>query len=136
MRTGGRRETRAHGKYFIGSQASMILDRAGYSIVKEVPRGQKVLSTDPLINPEETVRPADDGRRHFEAFIDNIRGRRMPEANVETLHYATNIGHLMNISWEAGRSIQWDGEKHKVIGDPEANKLVLRPYRAPWKLEG
>ncbi len=44
-----------------------------------------------------------------------------------------HVGHLMNISWETGRSIRWDGTR--VVGDPQANALVLRPYRAPWKLE-
>ena len=27
----------------------------------------------------------------------------------------------------------WDGEKEAIIGDPEANKLLRRAYRAPWK---
>jgi predicted dehydrogenase len=135
MRTGGRRETRAHGKCFIGTEASMILDRAGYSIVKELPAGKPVTSTSPLINTEETVLPADDRYKHFEVFIENIRGRRKPAANIETLHHATAVGHLMNISWEAGRAIRWDGERNQVTGDTKANSLVMRPYRAPWKLE-
>ena len=41
----------------------------------------------------------------------------------------------MNISWEVRRSIRWDGEKEQVIGDQEANALVTKHYRAPWKLE-
>jgi hypothetical protein len=41
----------------------------------------------------------------------------------------------MNIAWEVGCSIRWDGEKEQVIDDPEANALVTKPYRAPWKLE-
>jgi hypothetical protein len=41
----------------------------------------------------------------------------------------------MNISWEVGRSIRWDGSKNLVLDDPQANALVMRPYRAPWKLE-
>ncbi len=135
MRTGGRRETRAHGKCFIGTEASMILDRAGYSIVKEVPKGQRVTSTSPLINPEETVLPADDAYKHFEVFIQNVRGRRQPAATVETLHHATAVGHLMNISWESGRAIRWDGERNQVVGDSKANGLVTHAYRAPWKLE-
>ena len=135
MRTGGRRETRAHGKCFIGTEASMILDRSGYSIVKEVHRGQKVLSTGSFVNPEETVLPANDGNRHFEVFLENLRQRRQPTATPETCHYATAAGHLINISWEVGRSIRWDAENNRVVGDPEANVLVLRPYRAPWKLE-
>lgn len=134
MRTGCRRETRAHGKCFLGTQASMVLDRRGYSIVKEVSSGEKVVSAEALINSEETRPPEDDSLRHFGVFLDNIRARKQPEANPETCHHATAVGHLMNISWETGRSIRWNGENHTVIDDPAAQKLVLRPYRAPWKL--
>ena len=135
MRTGGRREVRSHGKLFIGSEASMVLDRAGYTIVKEVPRGQKMISTGAYVNEEETVRPAGDENRHFGAFIENVRGRKTPNATVRTLHDATVVAQLMNLSWEAGRSIRWDGASHKVLNDAAAARLVLRPYRAPWKLE-
>lgn len=135
MRTGGKRETRAHGKCFIGTEGSMILDRTGYSIVKEVPPGQKMVSTGPYVNAEETVLPTDTQAGHFGAFVDNVRNRRTPNATVETLHQATSVAHLMNISWEVGRRIRWDGDKHEAPGDSEASKLVLRAYRAPWKLE-
>lgn len=135
MRTGGKRDMRAHGKCFIGTEASMILDRAGYSIVKEVPQGQKITSTGPFVNAEETVKPTDDEFCHFKAFIENVRSRKAPPATVETLHYATALAHLMNISSEVGRGIRWDGEHNQVIDDPAAQKLVLKPYRAPWKLE-
>lgn len=135
MRTGGKRETRAHGKCFIGTEASMILDRAGYTIVREVPKGQKMVSTGPYVNAEETVAPSPDANRHFGHFIENVRARKQPAANVETLDAATSVAHLMNISWEVGRAIKWDGESRKVLQDAAAQKLVLRPYRAPWKLE-
>ena len=36
------------------------------------------------------------------------------------------------ISWRTGRSIEWDATKEQIIGDAEANKLLRRPYRAPW----
>lgn len=134
MRTGGKREVRAHGKCFIGTEASMILDRAGFSIVKEVPAGQKVTSTGHYVNAEETVKPTDDVRRHIESFIANVRDRKQPNATVETLHYSSAVGHLMNLSWETGRTLTWDGERNKVVGDAVAQKMVLRPYRAPWKL--
>lgn len=135
MRTGGRRLVRSHGKCFIGTEASMILDRAGYSIVQEATGSRKVVSTERFVNAEESVAPAPDHNHHFQVFTDNVRSRKQPPATPETLHYATAVGHLMNISWEVGRAIRWDGEAGKVLNDPQAQKLVLRPYRAPWKLE-
>jgi len=135
MRTGGKREVRAHGKCFIGTEASMILDRAGFSIVKEIPAGQKMTSSGPYVNAEETVKPTDDVKRHMEAFIANVRDRKQPNATVETLDQATTVGHLMNIAWETGRTLQWNGAQRRMEGDAAAQKLVMRPYRAPWKLE-
>ena len=76
-----------------------------------------------------------DRFKHFDQFIENLRTRKRQTATVETLHQATAVGHLMNISWETGRSIRWDGDRHQVVGDPKANAMVMRPYRAPWKLE-
>jgi hypothetical protein len=31
-----------------------------------------------------------------------------------------------------GRTLTWDAERHQVVGDDEANKLLSRPYREPW----
>jgi predicted dehydrogenase len=135
MRTGGRREVRSHGKCFIGTDASLVLDRAGYSIVKEVRPGARMSPAGVFINAEETVPAQDDHLYHFELFLDNVRQRKMPAANPETCHYASALGHLMNVSWEAGRSVRWDGQANRVIADPAADALVARPYRAPWKLE-
>ena len=61
--------------------------------------------------------------------------RSKPFDDVEQGHYATNPGHLMNISWRVGRRIQWDGANEQVIGDPEADALVSREIRAPWSME-
>ena len=127
MRAGSKREKRSHGKCFFGTEASMILDRAGYSIMNEV-RGQQV-------QVEETVEAKDDHLYHFELFLNNIREHKLPEANPETCHYATAVGHLMNISWEVGRSINWDGKSNRILHDRQADALVMRPYRAPWKLK-
>ena len=39
---------------------------------------------------------------------------------------------LANLSMKLGRSLPWDHAKGVVVGDDEANKLLRRPYRAPW----
>jgi hypothetical protein len=32
------------------------------------------------------------------------------------------------------RRVNWDVKNEKVIGDAEAQALVMKEYRAPWKL--
>ena len=135
MRIGCRRVKRSHGKLFLGTEASLLLDRSRYTLIKEVHKRKEIVAQGPYVSEKQEVLAADDKFRHSEVFLQNIRERKQPFANLQTGHYATNIGHLMNISWQVGRSIQWDGEKEQVIGDDEANALVMKPYRAPWKLE-
>ncbi|MCP5110654.1 MAG: hypothetical protein GY953_07450 [bacterium] len=84
---------------------------------------------------EETTPAADDRMRHFGLFIENLRARKQPNTTPQTLQDATTIGHLMNISWEVGRSIRWDAARQGVVDDPKADGMVMKPYRAPWKLE-
>ena len=88
-----------------------------------------------LLGKEEEILPADDQNRHMAVFLENIRARRQPETDPEVGHHATNVGHLMNIAWQVGRSIRWDGQREQVVGDDEANAQVHRPYRKPWELK-
>ena len=43
--------------------------------------------------------------------------------------------HLANIALRVGRRIRWDAEKEEIVGDPEAARMLVRPYRAPWDSE-
>jgi hypothetical protein len=36
------------------------------------------------------------------------------------------------LSMRLGRSLAWDSVKGEVKNDPEANRLLKRPYRSPW----
>ena len=127
FRGGCRREQRSHGKCFFGTEASMILDRSGYTIHAEAKNGKK------LGDEIESFRGK--GPNHAEVFIQNVRNHTKPLADVEAGHHGTNPGHLMNIAWKVGRKIRWDAENERVLDDPEADALVTKQYRAPWKLE-
>lgn len=109
----------------------MQLDRVGYTITTDVRRTER-----PPAPPKvaEEVLSSHDDMIAGQFFIQNLRDRKQPFASVETAHHATNVGHLMNIAWQTGRTIRWDGAKEQVLGDPAANQLVNQKYRAPWKL--
>ncbi len=66
-------------------------------------------------------------------FLQAIQTGRRPVSDIEDVYRSTNCSLLGMLSYKLGRSIQWDGEKEEVVGDPEANKLLRRTYRGPWK---
>jgi predicted dehydrogenase len=76
------------------------------------------------------VAPAN--RAHMRDFLRAVESRSKPVADIEQGHISTASCILANIALQLGRTLTWDPEKHQVIGDDEANRLLARPYRAPW----
>ena len=79
---------------------------------------------------ERHVAPAIRG--HMRDLLANIESRGKPVADIEEGHISTASCILANQAMRLGRTLTWDSVAHKVVGDDEANKLLLRPYRAPW----
>jgi predicted dehydrogenase len=71
---------------------------------------------------------------HMGNFIECVRSRQPTITPVETANHSTIPGHLGLISMLVGRKIKWSPSREVIIGDPEASKLLTRPYRPPWKL--
>jgi predicted dehydrogenase len=71
-------------------------------------------------------------RGHLKNFLSCIASREKPVADIEQGYISTTSCILANLSMQLGRSLAWDPAAGKVIGDEEANRLLRRPYRAPW----
>jgi predicted dehydrogenase len=70
---------------------------------------------------------------HVRNFLDCIKTRQRPIADVEDGHRTTVTCHLANISLRlGGRLLQWDPETERITNDREASAMLERPYRAPW----
>ena len=67
-------------------------------------------------------------------FIDCVRSRRRPVADVEIGHRVVTACHLGVIAYRTGRKIRWDAKQEKIVGDPEAQRMTSKQYRAPWLL--
>lgn len=72
-------------------------------------------------------------RGHMRNFLECIETRERPVADIEQGHISSASCILANKSLELGRSLTWDAETHRVVGDEEANAALKRPYRAPWQ---
>ena len=79
---------------------------------------------------EKHVAPAIRG--HMVDLLQNIATRGKPVADIEQGHISTASCILANLSMGLGRSLTWDPATQKIVGDEAANKMLQRPYRAPW----
>lgn len=136
---------------FLGTKGSLTIGRSGFEIRPEmkidpnnaVPQfrghssgGVQRSGTKPVpyIQP---VTEKGSGEEQFDLhvrnFLDCIKSRQRPIADVEDGHQVTTACHLANMSLRlGGRRLVWDADKEQIVGDSEASALMRRPYRKPW----
>jgi hypothetical protein len=74
------------------------------------------------------------GRGIFGDFIHCVKTRQRPFRDIELAHRTVATCHLANIAFWLGRPFKFDPVKEEIVGDPEANRWIDRPKRAPWTL--
>lgn len=80
---------------------------------------------------ERHVAPAIRG--HMKDLLECIATRGKPVADIEQGYISTASCVMANLAMQLGRTLAWDPVKNEVIDDDEANRLLRRPYREPWK---
>jgi predicted dehydrogenase len=113
------------GAIFIGDKGRITIDRAKFSV-----------------EPKELGEPPYDdftirlyvSNNHMLNWLECIKTRQKPVADVEIGHRSTTLCHLGNIARWVGRPLKWDPVKEQFIGDDEANSHLDRPRRKPYVL--
>ena len=75
-------------------------------------------------------------RWHMQNWIDCIRTRELPVADVEIGHRSVSVCHLANITRELGMRLRWDPDNERFVDNPDANRWVKRERRAGYRLDG
>ena len=115
----------AGGGLFVGDKGEITIDRGKYAAKPAD------LAKEPLKDSDVHLYKSMD---HMQNWLDCIRSREKPVADVEIGHRTTTVCHLGNIARWTGRKLRWDPEKEAFVGDEEANSYLQRPMRAPWTL--
>jgi predicted dehydrogenase len=74
----------------------------------------------------------DESDDHMRNFVDCIRTRKLPNADISIGHLSAIPCHLANIVARTGRNVAFDQESEQAINDDEANLYVSRRYRTHW----
>jgi predicted dehydrogenase len=70
---------------------------------------------------------------HAQNFLDCVRTRRATVAPVEVAHRSTTIGLVSSIAVLLRRKLRWDSASETFPGDDEANRMLARALRSPWR---
>ncbi len=112
------------GIYFHGTDGTMYANYGLYRIFNE---GKRMEGKQP---PAPSI-PASPG--HEREWLDAIRSRQQPSCSV-FYHVRVDVPIVLSLlSLKLGRSIRFDPEREVIVGDPEAARLAVPEYRAPWK---
>jgi predicted dehydrogenase len=73
---------------------------------------------------------------HQANFVECVRSRKMPNADIEEGHRSVLLSHLANISYRlGGQKLTFDAKTEKIVGNKEAMKFYKREYRKPYVIE-
>jgi predicted dehydrogenase len=71
---------------------------------------------------------------HARNFLDCVRSRSRPNADVEEGHRSTTFAHLANIALATRSRLDWDPKAERFTNSDAANALLSYEYRKPWSL--
>jgi len=71
---------------------------------------------------------------HHADFLNAVKTRGTTKAPAEVGHRTATMCHLANIAMLTGRKLKWDPVAERVTNDDGANRMCLRPMRAPWQV--
>jgi predicted dehydrogenase len=108
---------------FYGTKGHMHIEDSG-KIQIRMGRNKELL-------PEPEYPPNID---HFQNFAEAVRARdpKLLHAEIEETALSTDLCHLGNIAYRVNRDLRFDPATMKFVGDPEANAMLTRKYRAPY----
>ena len=108
------------GTGFYGTEATLIVDG----------RGWKVFPKSGGEGPSAPVTKF----QHEKNFLECMRSRQRPHADIEIGRLSTTLTHLGNISHHLKRDVKFDPSTETFNGDKEANVLLRKRYRKGYEL--
>jgi predicted dehydrogenase len=159
---GRRYEGRQNGVAFYGTDGTLIVDRSSWEVAPEnaarfpndFDRVEAFLKTGNVAAPanlDRSVRVPAQPRckamqetglkidpscqeAHIRNFLECVRSRKRPVADVETGYRSVTACHTGTIAYRLGRKVRWDAKSETFPGDRQAQAMMTKRYRAPWVL--
>lgn len=117
--------SKQQGTEFVGDRGSLFVYRGG--IIANEPDLLKDVEVPRIVN-------SDANFAHVNDFLQCVKTRQTPAADISIGHRSATVCHLGNIAVRTGKTIQWDPKSETIIGDAEASSWTNKKYREPYRL--
>ena len=131
-------ESKKQGTEFVCEKGSVFVWRGGI-----VASSANVLEAehvpDQLVQEGRIANVPKEHRRyanyaHVQNFIDCVKSRDTPSADISIGHRSATVCHLGNIAVRTGKKINWNPKTEMIEGDAEASKWLTKEYRKPYEV--
>jgi predicted dehydrogenase len=111
---------------FVGDEGRVAVDRGNR------------LETRPESVKQEELGPRDvhlyESRDHMGNWLECVRNRAETICPAEIGARTATVCHIGNIAYWLDRPLGWDPVSEHFVRDPQADRLLRRPMRAPWQI--
>lgn len=116
-----------NGTVFAGMSGFEIVPETGGQFQNPKPRRDRLVVTAKEIGYSSL------DRDHAREFLDCVKSRRRPNADVEEGQRSTTMALLANLSLATKARLDWDHQSERVTNVEAANAQLDYEYRSPWK---
>jgi len=116
------------GVAWIGSQATLVCNRATMQLIPERGRGGSTI--EPI---DFTQNYAVSVPEHMTNWLDCIRANNIQtDSTVEKGAFASIIAHLGNVSFRTGSQVVYNPNTQRFVNNAAADAYLRPSYRSPW----
>jgi predicted dehydrogenase len=100
------------GLEFRGDKGTLKIDRARLAFYRD---DAAYVPGSLTPEPDIFVRSSGDGTlTHLQNWLDCIKSRKTPNANIRVAHQAARTSHIANASLKAGRAVRWNNSSQQI----------------------
>lgn len=111
---------------FIGTEGQIDISRGFFETTPGTLKTMELKASDEKLPAPEN---------HYVDFLNAVRTRQKPICDVETGHRSATVCNIGNIAYELRRPLKWNPVREKFEGDAEANALLTRDLRKPFRVK-
>lgn len=71
---------------------------------------------------------------HWGSFLECVKTRQTPVSSIDAAVRTDTVCHICDVAMRLGRKLRWDPPAEEFVNDTEANRLLSRAWRSPWRL--